>query len=125
MGPIEKRAIDWPSAEVHDGRLTVQLTGQAPKGWVRHFQAVLELLDTQGSRWGEITVRKRELEVADVQEGAESDLRHLLESGLLQVNADLAPGAEPAAPPSEADPTAEADRRIGDAFRDLDEARTA
>ncbi len=116
------RAIDWQSADVHEACLTVQVTGKAPKGWIAHLEGVLSLLGPNDGRWGAITVHKSELVVSDVTEGAEDDLRHLLESALLQVNADLAP--EDAAPAKvERDAASEADRRIGDAFRSLEDTK--
>ncbi len=64
-------------------------------------------LATTGRRWGEVSVGKRKLHVDDVQDGAEDDLRHFLESALLQANAAV--GAEPGDPadPEEGGPDAE------------------
>jgi len=89
--PVE---IDWASASVSDARLTVALSGAAPKGFTPQLERVIARLATSGRRWGEISAGKHKLHVDDVQPGAEADLRHFLESALLQANTAL--GAEPA-----------------------------
>jgi hypothetical protein len=86
---VRAREIDWASAEVRDGSLTVELTGDAPKGWVKDFDGVLALLQSGNQGWGGVTIRKNRIEVADVLEGSAEELRHLLESVVLQVNSDL------------------------------------
>ncbi|HEY1687291.1 MAG TPA: hypothetical protein VGF95_00335 [Solirubrobacteraceae bacterium] len=113
----EQRQIDWTSAEIKDGVLTVELDGESPRGWAKRFEAVLALLDHGLGDWGKITVTKQRIKVLDVREGAERDLRHLLESVLLQVNSDLAPDAEEGEESEDSDPQAEADRKMTDTFR--------
>ena len=81
--------IDWGSAEVEDGRLTVPFTGTPTADFKAQVADVIRRLD-HGGGWGEIKVTKSKIRVADVQEGAEPDLRHLLESAVLQANANLA-----------------------------------
>ncbi|MFI4993265.1 MAG: hypothetical protein ACHQCH_06575 [Solirubrobacterales bacterium] len=117
MSGTEQRQIDWASAEIKDRVLTVRLTGKAGRGWAMHFNGVLGLLEQNAARWGEITVRKDTIEVADVQEGSERDLRHLLESALLQVNADFEPNLERDAPEAERDPERTIDHGMSDTFR--------
>jgi hypothetical protein len=117
-----QREIDWASARSEDGSVSVDLSGEAPKGWNKHFEGVLALLDHGSGRWGAIKLAKGAIKVADVREGAEEDLRHLLESTLLQVNSDLGPAEEEAASPSaeapgQEDPAATADERMTERFR--------
>jgi len=117
MTSNRKVQIDWRTAEIHKGSLTVELSGEVPKRWAKHFKGVLALLEQNSGRWGEIGLRKDRITVTDVQAGSEEELRHLLESALLQANADLQ--GEQAEPPSEPedDPQAEADQRMTDSFR--------
>ncbi len=119
MSEVEREqlpALAWEEAEVHDGELHVALTGQAPRGWASRFRRLLVRLSSAGeSRWGRISVSRQEVKVAGVAEGAEQDLRHLLESVLLQVNADLTPEEdEHEAEPS---PAERRDERLTHMFR--------
>lgn len=117
MSGPEQRQIDWASAEIKDHALTVGLTGEAGRGWAMHFNGVLGLLEQNAGRWGEITVRKDTIKVADVQEGSERDLRHLLESALLQVNADFAPSPERDGPEAERNPERTIEEGMSETFR--------
>lgn len=114
-----QRQIDWTSAEIKDGVLTVGLVGESPRGWTKRFEAVLALLEHGLGDWGRITVTKQRIKVLDVQEGAERELRHLLESVLLQVNSDLAPdtGGGDEDEGESGDPQVEADRKMTETFR--------
>lgn len=86
----ETEQVDWSTSEVKDGTLSVKLTSAPAKPWRRDFQRLLALLDDDGQGgWGQIVLTKRRLEVADVAEGSEDDLRHFLESAILQANSDL------------------------------------
>jgi hypothetical protein len=109
--------IDWGQASVDGGRLTVPLEGEPSKEWVTRVERVLERLHTRGSAWGEIEVGKKKLTVADVTSGSEDDLRHLLESAVLQANADLAADDEDDG--GKADERSEADQQMTDAFREF------
>lgn len=91
MAASEPRQIEWGSAQMRDGTLTVELTGANSKAWTAQFEVVLALLDTPHSDWGEVSLRKKAIEVADVPRGSESELRHFLESIVLQANADTEP----------------------------------
>jgi hypothetical protein len=117
MSNPEQRQIDWASAEVKDRALTVGLTGEAPKGWVNRLNGVLGLLGQNAGGWGEITVRKDTIEVADIQERSEGDLRHLLESALLQVNADFETDPERDASEAGRDPERTIEEGMSDTFR--------
>jgi hypothetical protein len=88
-------AIDWASASVKDSRLTVAFSEPPPKGWADELESVIARLRTTGRGWGEISAGKRKLHVEAVQSGAEEDLRHFLESAVLQANAALELEREP------------------------------
>jgi hypothetical protein len=109
------RQIDWESAQIHDRALDVALTGPGDKAWKKRFRTVLALLDTAHSNWGEVKLTDNGIKVAAVQPGSESELRHFLESIVLQVNSDVAPEAH-----EESD-----DSDGGEDERDADEEMTA
>ena len=114
--PNELPALAWNEAEVHDGELHLALTADAPRGWAASFRRVLARLGADGEgRWGRISVSRRDVKVADVAEGGEDDLRHLLESVLLQVNAGFAPEDEQRQ--DEPSPEQQRDARLTEAFR--------
>ena len=83
--------IDWATASVRDGRLTVEIAGDPGGEWSDRLEEIVERLDRPGSAWGKASVESSTLSVKDVEEGAEADLRHLLESAVLQANAEFAP----------------------------------
>jgi hypothetical protein len=82
--------LDWGSAAVDGGTLTVSFTGSPPREWTAQLGQVIGRLQRTGAGWGEIDITKKKLRVDAVSPGAESDLRHFLESAVLQANADLA-----------------------------------
>jgi hypothetical protein len=84
--------VEWGSATVGDGRLSVELSAPRPKGWTERFEAVVERLERPGRGYGAVTAGKRKVHVDDVTPGAEDDVRHFLESAVLQANAAV--GAE-------------------------------
>lgn len=114
----EPRQIQWGSAETEDGTLTVELDGASSKGWKARFENVLALLDTPHSGWGDVSLTKKAIRVADVQQGSEAELRHFLESAVLQANTDTAPDAI-ARHENEAqdDPEPDVDEQMTQAFR--------
>jgi hypothetical protein len=91
-----RRTIDWASAEVHDGDVSVELRGVNSKEWSRRFDTVLRLLGPSGGGWGEVKLTKGSIRVRSLRPQAEEDLRHFLESLVVQVNAELPdePGEE-------------------------------
>lgn len=121
MAAPEQRNIDWGSADVEEATLTVELTGKGSKAWKQRFQSVHALLDidTTHSRWREVHLGKTAIQVADVQQGAETELRHFLESIVLQVNSELPQPEEPEHDDEHvhADEQAQADRQMTTAFR--------
>jgi hypothetical protein len=117
MAEQRTREIDWAGAEVRGGALTVPLSGSTSKAWSQDFEGVLRLLDQGHGGWGKVSLAKKAIEVADLQPGSESQLRHFLESVVVQVNTELAPAEEQ----SEEDPTPtdsqQADREMTEALR--------
>jgi hypothetical protein len=112
--------LAWEEAEVHDGELHLALTGEVPRGWAARFRRLLARLAADGeSRWGRISVSRREVKVAEVAEGGEDDLRHLLETVLLQVNTDFAPDQDDEA---ERSPEEQRDARLTASFRGFAES---
>lgn len=95
MAVIEPRQIQWDSAKVEDATLTVALTGSAARAWKARFERVLAMLDTPHSGWGEVRSTKKGIKVADLREGSEPELRHFLESVILQANSDTATAPAP------------------------------
>ncbi len=87
---MEDRRLDWSSAEVSGGQLTVPLSGEGSKEWAKQFGWVAERLQGNSADWGEVRASKRSVKVAGVAPGSEPDVRHFLESVLAQVNADHA-----------------------------------
>ena len=88
--PVDEPQIDWGQATVDGGQLAAPLSGEPSKKWADRVEHVIERLHTGGSAWGAIKVTKKKITVDDVTSGSESDLRHLLESAVLQANADFA-----------------------------------
>jgi hypothetical protein len=86
--------LDWSSAVVKDGVLTVDVSGTPNPDWTRGLESIVERLHRPGSGWGEVEVSKATLRVASVASGCEADLRHFLDSAVLQVNSNFAPGEE-------------------------------
>jgi hypothetical protein len=109
--------IDWQTAEVSDGELHVEISGAIPKRWARRVSEVLARLTPESeTRWGAVKVAKRQITVHDLSEGAEADLRHELESALLQANADLG-AIETDQAATESSPAEQRDARMAEAFR--------
>ena len=79
---------------VKDAVLTVEVSGTPNADWTRGLESILERLYRPGSGWGEVKVSKATLRVASLSPGCETDLRHFLDSAVLQVNSNFAPGEE-------------------------------
>lgn len=120
------RELDWSTAEVRDGDLVVELTGERASAWEESFRWVVERLGRGSNQWGEVALEKTRVRVRDVAPGAEADLRHFLESAVLQANADHAP---PEQDPRDEDddrgeesPERDADAQMTETFRGFDQA---
>lgn len=85
---MEQTQLDWSTAEVHDGTLTVTLDGKPPKEWRARFKTTVRLLD-HGS-W-KVELKKGEISVKTITVGDEDRVRHFLESAVLEANGALAP----------------------------------
>jgi len=104
--------IDWSSADVREGRLTVAFGEKPTKEWVERLAQIVDRLARAGSGWSAIEVGKREVHVEGVEAGSEKDLRHFLESAVLQANADQESDDEPSGATR-----SEEDQARTDAFR--------
>ena len=111
----QEATLDWSSAAVDGGRLIVPVVGEIPTGWTKRVEHVAERLGRPSNAWGALKVTKKQLEVADVKPGTETDLHHFLESAVLQANADLRKDEDDA----NGDERSEEDQRMTDAFRSL------
>lgn len=80
--------MDWRSADVRDGRLTVAFTEKPQKDWIERLERVVERLHRPSPGWQAIEIKKTKLAVDAVAPGSEADLRHFLDSALLQANAE-------------------------------------
>jgi hypothetical protein len=90
----EEVHLDWSAAEVHDGELTVPLTGERPKKFKPAFEHAERLLAISHTDWGEITLEKDTVRVGEVRAGAEDTLRFHLEGVVQQAVADVTAPAE-------------------------------
>jgi hypothetical protein len=95
--------LEWASAEVEDGVLTVPLEGEVPKGWKQSFATTVKLLGD--GEWGEVKIKKATVQVSDVTPGTEEKLRHHLESIVAQANAAHEAPEETAADGGDDEPT--------------------
>jgi hypothetical protein len=82
--------IDWQSAEVDGGDLTVAIEGEVSKAWAKRAADVADRI-ARSPTWGAVKVKREAIEVADVPPGSEDALRHVLEGAVQQANADFAP----------------------------------
>jgi hypothetical protein len=104
-------SIDWASAAVKGGDLTVELAGEPNAEWARRVQVIAERLDRPGSAWGATKITKTTVTVEAVSAGAEEDLRHLLDGAVQQANADFEDDG------GDEGERSEADRAMTEAFR--------
>ncbi|HEY2181140.1 MAG TPA: hypothetical protein VGH09_05655 [Solirubrobacteraceae bacterium] len=81
--------IDWSSAEVHGGDVTVELAGKVSKQSRERFEAVRSLLGESSGGWDEVKLVKRTIHVRGLRPGEEHELRHFLDTVVVQVNAEL------------------------------------
>jgi hypothetical protein len=86
---VELPTLDWSSAKVKDGILTVPLSGERPRGWDTTFNTTAKLLG--GGDWGEVELKKERIKVTEVSPGVAERLRHFLESVVQQADATHRP----------------------------------
>jgi hypothetical protein len=108
MEPVK---LSWSDAEVHDGELTVPVNGETPKAWKQSFARTLALLGS--GEWGEVTLKKDRVLVADVAPGAEEKLKHHLEAVVAQANATIEEDEES----EDEDPGSDPDAEMTERFR--------
>jgi hypothetical protein len=83
----EEVKLDWSSAEVEDGTLTIALEGKLEKDWKAAFARTTGLLNRGG--WEEVTLKKGKILVRTITPGDEDRIRHFLEGVVLQANSYL------------------------------------
>ncbi len=101
--------IDWSTAQVSDAELVVALAQPPPHEWRTRAKSAIALLDRPGQAWDAVKIKKDRIVVSGVAEGREDDVRHFLESIVLQANAGESDEA-----PEHVDP---ADERMTSAFQ--------
>ena len=85
---MEQLQLDWSTAQVSDGDLTVELSGKPPKEWRSTFQRTAVLLGAD--RWKvDLDAKQRSVHVASVRAGDEDRVRQFLEGAVLEANATL------------------------------------
>jgi hypothetical protein len=109
-------AIDWSGASVDGSRLTLPFDAKASAEFKDQLIESIGRLD-RGSGWGDVKVTRSGVKVADVTEGVESDLRHLLEAAVLQANANLATDEDEDEESASDGERSEADERMTETFR--------
>ena len=114
-----RASIDWATAQVQGGALTVELAGEPNSEWAKRAQAVIERLERSGSAWGAVKITKSAVTVEAITAGTEEDLRHLLDGAVQQANADFAPDDEG----GDDDERSEADSAMTEAFRSFSAER--
>jgi hypothetical protein len=78
--------LEWSTAEVSDGTLTVGLSAKPPKDWRGAFETTSVLLS--GGRWT-ATVEKKVVQVAPVVQGDEDGVRQFVEGAVLEANSTI------------------------------------
>jgi hypothetical protein len=108
--------LDWSSAEVSQGKLSVSLDGEPTKEWRASFGRTVQLLDH--GMWADIELSKRTITVAAVEPGSEEKLRFFLDSVVQEANGEQ-PDENDDGERDEAEPEADddPDREMTDRFR--------
>ena len=109
--------LNWSQAEVTNGKLTVSVAGDPPRGWTDTFERTARLLSN--GEWDDVVLKKHRVRVDGLQPGSEEKLRFFLESVVQQANAthelsedephDEADDADEATGGSERDESADAE----------------
>ena len=112
--------IEWASAEVKDGTLTVPVAGELPSGLRPAFAQTVRLL---GARWETKLKKSGRVRVSGIVEGEEEPVHHLVQAALQQalaaVTGDPPPG-DPDGRSGEDEPAPnDADARMTERFREL------
>jgi hypothetical protein len=85
----EQLKLDWSTAEVSNGELTVGLSAKPPKEWRDAFERTATLLGA--GKW-EVTLRpkKGSVQIASVRPGDEERVRQFVEGAVLEANTTVA-----------------------------------
>jgi hypothetical protein len=85
----EQLQLDWSTAEVSDGELTVGLSAKPPKEWRAVFERTAALLSA--GNW-EVTLKpkKGSVQIASVAPGDEERVRQFVEGAVLEANTTVA-----------------------------------
>jgi hypothetical protein len=115
--------LNWSSAQVTNGKLTVELAGNRPRGWKKSFEQTVRLLGA-GGNWDEVRVKKGQVHLSRLAPGDEEKARHFLDSVVTQANAAHRPSepdsdAPDRQPSDESGPDAEMTKRFR-AFAEAD-----
>jgi hypothetical protein len=90
----EPLQLDWSTAEVSDGTLTIALDDKPPKEWRAVFTRTATLLG-QGTWEVSLHAKKATVEIATVRAGDEERVRQFLEGLLLEANSRVADEPDP------------------------------
>ena len=115
--------LDWSTAEVSDGKLTVSLDGKPNSDWAASFERTVQLLDH--GTWPGVKLKKRAITVKDVEPGTEEKLRFFLDSAVQEANAEAGSDEEENGASEDKGPEDdERDEAEGDAAGDPDQEMT-
>lgn len=84
----EQVKLDWETAEVGDGALTVALSAKPPKDWRAAFERTATLLNN-GSWTVSLDSPKGSVRVDPVERGDEERVREFIEGAVLEANSTL------------------------------------
>jgi hypothetical protein len=117
----EEPQLDWSAAQVSDGTLSVEVSGEFDDEWAQTFARTLALLSSTGT-WGSVGFKKGKVTVEGVEEGSEDNVRFALDGAAQEANAHHADDADESDEDSGEDEDEsegdETDRRMTDRFRD-------
>lgn len=102
---------------MRDGTLTLELAGPSSKEWNARFRGALALLGNARTEWGEVRITKKSIKVAGPRQGSESELRHFLESVVLQANAGANLGAPQTSRPDHVEREPDVEEQMAAVFR--------
>jgi len=92
---MDEITLDWSTAEVKDGTVTVELSAKPPSDWAQHFDRTVELLHR--GNWADVKLKNKKIRLGVVIAGSEDDVRHFLESVVLEANTTIEPDEQEAA----------------------------
>lgn len=111
--------LEWNAAQVSDGTLIVEITGEFDDEWEQTFVRTLALLSSAGT-WGAVAFKKGKVTLDEVREGSEDNVRFALDGAVQEANAHHADDDESDEDSGEDDEPEgdETDQRMTDRFRD-------